>query len=69
LIVRVAGEKAKPEIVTWVPFEPPLLDGVEVGLVPPAGAPVAHEDRTIAKMEKMLISRSFVFILYLTITI
>lgn len=69
LMVRVAGEKAKPEIVTWVPFEPSLLDGAEEGLVPPEGAPAAHEDRTIVKMEKMLISRSFVFILYLTITI
>jgi hypothetical protein len=68
-IVSVAGEKAKPEIVTWVPRELPLLDGAEVGLVPLAGAPAAQEDRTIAKMEKMLISRSFVFILYLTIII
>ena len=42
-----AGEIANPEIETRVPFELGLLDGLDVGLVPPPDAPEAQEDRII----------------------
>ena len=47
LMAKVASEIANLEIETRVPFELGLLDGLDVGLVPPPDAPEAQEDRII----------------------